>query len=137
MTGCTRKVGKSTEEQLTDEFKRYIGPMALTVFSELKDKGLSKTALLGYIDGLANQGILKDDDAKAFKNSVTSIMGGESAGEQPAELSEEETGKLSEESIGDSQTEIRNEKRGQGSSASDNKEGEGRKGPLKRLFGGN
>ena len=54
--------------------------MASSVFAELREKGLSKTTILSYIDSLTNQGILLTEDAELFKSNVSLIIG--SSGEE-------------------------------------------------------
>jgi circadian clock protein KaiC len=81
MSGITKKVSETTEEKLEAEFKRVIGPMAGSVFSELKKKGLTKLNLLSYIDELQAKSILKEEDAVSFKQKIHEILG-TSAGDE-------------------------------------------------------
>ncbi len=74
MTGVTRKVSETVEEKLNAEFKKFIGPMASSVFSEIKDKGLTKTNIFHYIDDLAKSGIMKEEDANKFKQNIEAII---------------------------------------------------------------
>ncbi len=73
-TGATKKVSETLEEQLENEFKAFIGPMGASVFSEIKAKGLSKARITTYIDDLARQGILKKEDAEAFKQKIAKLV---------------------------------------------------------------
>jgi circadian clock protein KaiC len=82
MTGVTRKVSETTEERLETEFQRFIGPMGEQVFSELKEKGLSKEGIHSYIDELAKDGIIKKQDAEMFKRNVVAILGASVSGEE-------------------------------------------------------
>jgi hypothetical protein len=75
MTGTTRKVSETIDEKLESEFKRFIGPMATSVFLDLKNRGLNKENVFNYIDDLADQGVLKKEDADKFKQAVSAIMG--------------------------------------------------------------
>ncbi|KUO41479.1 MAG: hypothetical protein AVW06_01230 [Hadesarchaea archaeon DG-33-1] len=74
MTGVTRKVSETFEEKLESEFKTFIGPMATSVFLELKSRGLTKENIFSYIDELTNQGIIKKEDASTFKQNVDTII---------------------------------------------------------------
>ncbi|MDP7080195.1 MAG: circadian clock protein KaiC [Candidatus Undinarchaeales archaeon] len=76
LTGVGRKVSDSLEERLNEEFKQFIGPMAGTVFSDLKSRGLTKEHIEDYLKDLTKQGILKKDDAKRFKERVFAILNG-------------------------------------------------------------
>ena len=95
MTGVTRKVSATIEEKLESEFKRSIGPMATSVFLELKSKGLTKENIFGYIDELSNQGIMKKEDGNIFKQSVNEILGYSVSDGHESETS----GKIAEEDI--------------------------------------
>lgn len=75
LTGSTRKVSDSMEERLEDEFKRFIGPMTSSVFSEMREKGLTEKAMDEYIDGLAKKNILSPENAAMFKTNIAGIMG--------------------------------------------------------------
>ena len=75
MTGTTRKVSETIEERLQSEFKKFIGPMGMSVFLEMKSKELTKSNIFNYIDELLKDGVLKKENAIAFKQSVASIMG--------------------------------------------------------------
>lgn len=75
MTGVVRRVSATVEEKLELEFKNFIGPMATSVFMELKNKGLSRENIINYIDKLSKQKILKAEDAIIFKQNVEAIIG--------------------------------------------------------------
>jgi circadian clock protein KaiC len=74
MTGSSRKVSETTEEKIETVFKKFIGPMATSVFSDLKSKGLTKESVLSYIDDLTAHDILKKEDAEEFKKDIIIIM---------------------------------------------------------------
>ncbi len=73
-TGVGRRVSETVEEKVEAEFKKFIGPLAVSVLSELKRKGLTRENILGYIDSLTKQKILKKEDADAFKRSIEAII---------------------------------------------------------------
>ncbi len=79
ITGVTRKVSSTTEEALQAEFNKTLGPIGATVFSELKDKGLSQENIFKYADSLVAQKILKPGDAESFKKAVSAILTGHAA----------------------------------------------------------
>jgi circadian clock protein KaiC len=87
LTGVTRKVSKTIEERLESEFKRFIGPMADSVFLELKDRGLTKENIFSYIDELMEEKILKRENADIFRKNVSEIMGGSVSGAYESEVS--------------------------------------------------
>lgn len=76
LTGVGRKVADSMEERIEEEFRRFIGPMAGTVFSDLKTRGLTKEHIDEYLKDLTRQGILKKDDTQRFKERIAAIING-------------------------------------------------------------
>ena len=74
MIGTTRKVSMSAEEKLREEFRRFIGPMADTIFLELKNKGISKENVLHYLNGLEKDRIMKKEDMELFRKNIMSIL---------------------------------------------------------------
>jgi circadian clock protein KaiC len=80
MTGVTRKVSETIEEKIESEFKRFIGPMANSVFLDLKNKGLTKENIFNYIGELNSQGILKKEDASIFESKIAAILGTSESG---------------------------------------------------------
>ena len=76
LTGVGRKVADSVEERIEEEFRRFIGPMAGTVFSDLKTRGLTKEHIDEYLKDLTRQGILKKGDAARFKERIGAIING-------------------------------------------------------------
>ncbi len=76
LTGVGRKVSDSVEERVEEEFRRFIGPMAGTVFTDLKTRGLTKEHIDEYLKDLTRQGILKKDDATRFKERILAIIDG-------------------------------------------------------------
>ncbi|MBU0757099.1 MAG: circadian clock protein KaiC [Nanoarchaeota archaeon] len=83
MTGVTRKVSETIDERLESEFKKFIGPMAPSILSDMKARGLTKENIFSYIDELNSQGIMSEDNSKLFKQDVMSILGGVSNGMVP------------------------------------------------------
>lgn len=92
ITGVGRKVSQTVEERLEAEFKRFLGPMGVQAFRELSETGVSEERIHGYIDSLVKEHILKPEDAKPFKNSVSTILLG--AGSQQAQKPEKKKGML-------------------------------------------
>ncbi len=83
MSGLTRKVSETVEEKIESEFKRFIGPMANSVFLEMKRTGLTKENILQYIDELTSQKILRKENARIFRQNIADIMGSHaSAGDE-------------------------------------------------------
>ncbi len=76
MTGNTRKVGKTAEEMLETEFKKFIGPMANEVFLELKEKGMAKDDVIAYINELESGKVMSKEKSNAFKTNIEKIFGG-------------------------------------------------------------
>lgn len=74
LTGVTRKVSESIEEQLQDLFKEFIGPIGESVFSELKEKGLNAGDIINYINGLASEGSIKENEANEFVQRTKQIL---------------------------------------------------------------
>ncbi|MFA5246536.1 MAG: circadian clock protein KaiC [Candidatus Micrarchaeia archaeon] len=74
LTGMTTKVTNTLEDKLAVEFKQFIGPMADTVFSDVKKKGLTRDNIIEYINKITLEGILNKDDASAFIANINSIM---------------------------------------------------------------
>lgn len=73
-TGVTRKVSQTVDEQLENEFKRYIGPMGVQAYREVSRKGITPENLSAYIDSLASQNIMKRTDANDFKMNALMIL---------------------------------------------------------------
>ena len=97
ITGVTRKVSETIDERLESEFKKFIGPMAGSVFSDLKSKGLTKENIFSYIDDLTSQEIMKKESASEFKKIVSQIIrepegydGGSVNSEQPVLIPKEQ-----------------------------------------------
>jgi circadian clock protein KaiC len=76
MAGFARKIGRTVEEKLRDEFVRTLGPMGEQVFAEQKKKGLTKDNLIGFVDSSVEDGIIKVEDGEKFKERIKEIMGG-------------------------------------------------------------
>ena len=74
ITGSMRKVSETVEDMLRLEFKRFIGPMADAMFTQIKDVELTRDNITGLIDKLQQDGILKPEDSKSFKERVLTIL---------------------------------------------------------------
>ena len=77
LTGATRKIGKTQEEQLRDEFSKALGPMGLQVFNDVSRQGLAINNISTYIDSLISSKIIKKNDAENFKQKCMLILKGE------------------------------------------------------------
>lgn len=91
VAGVARKVSETTEEKLQAEFRRFVGPIASSVFAEIKERGLTKENIYKYIDDLAEQNILKKKDADVFKNNASTILSGSISEEHVGETKFVET----------------------------------------------
>jgi len=118
LTGVTRKVSETVEEQLSSEFKNFLGPMAKQIFAGIKEQGLTKENIFSYIDELTNQGIVKKEDAEPFRQSISSIISSKS----------EEYSRDAKISAGDLKTLLKPEQQS-------NKAQEKEKGIFKKVFG--
>ncbi len=76
MTGSTRKVAKSVEEKLKDEFSRTFGPMGSQVFDEQAEKGLDEKGLMDFVDSCVGDKIIKKDEGERFKERLKAILKG-------------------------------------------------------------
>ncbi|VVB76350.1 DNA repair and recombination protein RadB [Candidatus Tiddalikarchaeum anstoanum] len=74
MTGTSRKIGKTTEEKLIDEFNTVLGPMGLQSYNEIALKGITEKTITEYVDSLKSEGIIKKDTAEKFKQNCVSIL---------------------------------------------------------------
>ncbi len=74
-TGVTRKISESIDEQLEAEFRKVIGPLAPKMFSEIKEKGLTRENIFEFIDKLAKDKILSESNSRSFKTSIGTILG--------------------------------------------------------------
>lgn len=81
LTGVTRKVDKTIEEKLFLEFKRFLGTMAPLMFSKAKEKELTEPNLIAFIEDLAQQGVVKRDQANFFADNVREIFGPQAIGD--------------------------------------------------------
>jgi len=75
LSGASRKVSETSEELLRAEFKKYLGPLAENIFSDLKGEGLSAEVVLGYIAQLEAEKVLKPENAKEFRQKASAILG--------------------------------------------------------------
>lgn len=75
-TGVTRKVSETVEERILLEFKKFLGPVANTIFKELHHKGLSHELVDEYINDLEKQKILSKQSSETFKRNIDAIFSG-------------------------------------------------------------
>jgi circadian clock protein KaiC len=76
VTGVGRRVSETLEERLESEFNRFLGPMGSQAFTEISERGVTEEAINSYIDSLVTGHILKQEDQKPFKDSVSAILRG-------------------------------------------------------------
>jgi ribosomal protein S20 len=76
MTGSTRKVEKSIEEKLREEFSRTFGPMGSQVFDEQAGKGLDEKSLMDFADSCVSDKIIKKEEGERFKERLRIILKG-------------------------------------------------------------
>lgn len=81
MSGSTRRVSKSVEDQLHDLFLETFGPMGETIFNQEKGKGISVERMNSMIEELGNQGIISQRKKEEFREKSTNILGGETDAE--------------------------------------------------------
>jgi len=78
LSGSTRRVSKSTEDQLHDLFVEVLGPMGEQVFTEQKIKGLTMEGIDKLIQELGDQGIISERRKEEFMARSTSLIGSKS-----------------------------------------------------------
>ncbi len=74
MTGVTRKVAATVEEDLKEIFQRYIGPMGRSVFEDIKKRGITTNNVINIVNNLVDDNIIKQEDADKFKEEVLSVL---------------------------------------------------------------
>ncbi|QQG40075.1 MAG: circadian clock protein KaiC [Candidatus Aenigmatarchaeota archaeon] len=79
LSGSTRKVSATVEEELQTAFSKAIGPMGTQSYAEVAKKGLTLENIESYIDGLSKKGVMTSASAAQFKDSVRRILKGEHA----------------------------------------------------------
>lgn len=75
LTGVSRKVSGTISEKIEQEFKRFIGPMGKSVFEDVKQKGLTESNVITFINEKKQEGILTEQSAAQFINSIEYIFG--------------------------------------------------------------
>ncbi len=74
LTGSTRKVSESIEEQIHDLFLEALGPMGEKIFEDEKQKGLSLESIGKMITDLGNQGIVSMRKKEEFLQRSSQVF---------------------------------------------------------------
>ncbi len=85
LTGSTTRVSETIEEKLHAAFAHHIGPMADTVFEEVKRNGLTDTVVENRIEQLTKEGVLTKEEAAAFREDVDDVLSGKALRHQVSE----------------------------------------------------
>jgi len=75
LSGATRKIGNTTEEQLRALFLEVLGPMGEEIFAEEQEKGLTLESVKKLIGELGNQGIISERRKEEFAGRIGIILG--------------------------------------------------------------
>lgn len=65
---------KTVDKRLEELFQEFLGPIANTVFPEMKEKGLEKERVMEFINGLEEEDIITGDRANMFREQVNEIL---------------------------------------------------------------
>jgi len=76
MSGSAKRIGKTTEEKLREEFTSTLGPMGLPDFKEIQKQGASEENIIKYINTLSKEGILTHEDGVKFRERIFLIING-------------------------------------------------------------
>jgi len=75
LTGSTRQIASSMEEQLRSLFVQILGPMGEQVFAEQKAKGMTPEGINKLMDELGDQGIVSKERKAEFLRGSKAIFG--------------------------------------------------------------
>jgi len=77
LSGMTRKVGNTTEEQIRALFLEVLGPMGEAIFAEEQEKGITFESVKKLVGELGKQGIISERRKEEFANRAHTILGKE------------------------------------------------------------
>ena len=79
MTGSARKVSSTIQEQLKEMFIKYLGPIGITEFEELKEKQeINKESIIRFIESLIEEKSLNLESGEKMISETSSIFGSKS-----------------------------------------------------------
>ena len=74
LSGVGQKVSETVEEQISDLFQEYLGPISSVVVNELSEKGFSEENIVNTIRKFERDDVIEEETAEEFINRIRKIL---------------------------------------------------------------